>query len=316
MQRDLNKEAFLWYTMTSPEYLDRAHAKLTEAADYLRARIREHESITDYPPVAHWLGEMEKLESSYANARAMLEHGEQSAMDDWAGSLMNIPRGFAESSMDWMPMDQAAHFRKTLDRAYGIAAAYMDATTMSGLHCDDPDGDWRVDKDYGFPGADISLYWEDFEDVTTELPIYEVDEALSCRTGELVPWTGVWIPAGSPGTAALAFARQGQIMQPAYEVFLSKDDPEFEETRPVDVTWHPFRPTGRTLSVNDGGTGGGPLRVPAGKSATQSGYWFTPAREGSRRYFKLDETFPHIEGSSYGATFWQWSPDQSNPSLR
>ena len=58
-----------------------------------------------------------------------------------------------------------------------------------------------------------------------------------------------------------------------------------------------------------------PLRIPAGKPATQNGYWFTPAKQDSRRYFKQGDVFPDIEGSSYGATFWQWSPDQSAPSL-
>src|SRR5690606_4698970 len=118
-QRDLNKEAFLWYTITSPEYLDRSYAKLVEAADYLRAWIKEYEFILGYPPVPRWLGAMEELGASYANARATLAEGEHGPMGDWAGKLMNIPRGFAEGSMDWMPMEQADHFRETLDRAYG-----------------------------------------------------------------------------------------------------------------------------------------------------------------------------------------------------
>ena len=57
------------------------------------------------------------------------------------------------------------------------------------------------------------------------------------------------------------------------------------------------------------------LRIPAGNSVPRPGYWFTPAKQGSRRYFKRGDTFPVIEGSSYGATFWQWSSDQSLPSL-
>ncbi|SEL09659.1 hypothetical protein SAMN05216604_1711, partial [Pseudomonas agarici] len=31
--------------------------------------------------------------------------------------------------------------------------------------------------------------------------------------------------------------------------------------------------------------------------------------------FQQGATFPEIEGSDYGLTFWQWSPDQSNPTL-
>lgn len=56
-------------------------------------------------------------------------------------------------------------------------------------------------------------------------------------------------------------------------------------------------------------------RISAGKRVPTAGYWFTPAKTGSRHHFKQGDTFPEIEGSSYGATFWQWSPDQSDPHL-
>jgi len=314
MPRDLNKEAFLWHAMTSPEYLDRSFAKLSEAAEYLRQRIKEHEFINRYPPLPRWLQAMEALEESYGSARAMLVNGEYDQMRRWAGALKNIPRGFSESSMDWLPMDQQDQFKETLDRAYGIASSYMDATTMSGRHFRDIQSDWRLDHDAGFDGSSICFYWEDFKDHIWEIPEFRADTLLDCSTGELVPWTGVWIPVQGAGSAALAFARQGQIMQPAYEVFFEQTDPDFEQTRPIDVTWHPFRPTGRLLPVNGEATVD-PLRVAASKSATQTGWWFTPARQGSRRHFKQGDVFPDVEGSSYGATFWLWSPDQSHPKL-
>ncbi len=54
--------------------------------------------------------------------------------------------------------------------------------------------------------------------------------------------------------------------------------------------------------------------VPAGQSCPEAGWWFTPAQTNSRRYFKQGETMPSV-GSDYGLTFWQWSPDQSAPTL-
>lgn len=56
-------------------------------------------------------------------------------------------------------------------------------------------------------------------------------------------------------------------------------------------------------------------RIPAGKDCPRAGYWHTPAKQGSRHYFKQGDVFPQIEGSAYGATFWQWSPIQSDPKL-
>ncbi|WP_230969532.1 PoNe immunity protein domain-containing protein [Nitrogeniibacter aestuarii] len=72
------------------------------------------------------------------------------------------------------------------------------------------------------------------------------------------------------------------------------------------------------VRFSDGGTGGGASRsrpnVPAGQPCPETGWWFTPAKQGSRRYFKQGETMPDV-GGDYGAVFWQWSPDQSAPSL-
>ena len=56
-------------------------------------------------------------------------------------------------------------------------------------------------------------------------------------------------------------------------------------------------------------------RVPAGKPCPKTGWWQTPARANSRRYFKQGEVFPKIEVTDYGDTFWLWSSDQSAPKL-
>jgi hypothetical protein len=68
-------------------------------------------------------------------------------------------------------------------------------------------------------------------------------------------------------------------------------------------------------AVSDRGTP--PLRrpnVPAGSPCPESGWWFSPAQSGSRRYFKQGAVMPSL-GGDYGDTFWQWSPDQSAPTL-
>jgi hypothetical protein len=58
-----------------------------------------------------------------------------------------------------------------------------------------------------------------------------------------------------------------------------------------------------------------PSSVEAGQPCPRSGWWFTPAKANSRRHFKKGDVFPTIEGSDFGAIFWQWSPDQSSPKL-
>lgn len=48
----------------------------------------------------------------------------------------------------------------------------------------------------------------------------------------------------------------------------------------------------------------------AGSSCPRDGFWFTPARKGSRRYFKQGDVMLDT-GSDYGTTVWQWDDDQS-----
>lgn len=50
-------------------------------------------------------------------------------------------------------------------------------------------------------------------------------------------------------------------------------------------------------------------RVAAGSPCPQPGYYFTPAKADSRRYFDKKESMPHV-GGDYGETIWQWDIDQ------
>lgn len=53
------------------------------------------------------------------------------------------------------------------------------------------------------------------------------------------------------------------------------------------------------------------LGIHAGQACPESGYWFTPAKAGSRRHFKQGETMPDL-GTAWGSTIWQWD-DQQTP---
>lgn len=50
-------------------------------------------------------------------------------------------------------------------------------------------------------------------------------------------------------------------------------------------------------------------RFRAGDKCQSAGYYFTPARLDSRRWFAHDEAFPALD-SSYGQTIWQWDTQQ------
>ncbi|MFT4247070.1 MAG: hypothetical protein QM581_03400 [Pseudomonas sp.] len=314
MSRDLNKEAHLWYTITSPDYLQKAQEILRDAAAFLRTRAESHEFIMQYPPVPHWLGVMEYLIENFPNAKAMLMHGEYSTIIDWVRRMQDIPRSLSESEMGWLPREEEDELMSLLNSAYRVCSRFDSALTMSRYFSDDEiisgKADWKewYPEDHGYTGDSIVLLSELYP---LDGPEYMVDSSITCSTGQIVPWTGVWVPIDGMGTSALAFARQGQIMQPAYEIVSKDEETGYEEMRPVETTWYPVRPTGRLLSAIVQDT---PRRVPAGQSCPLTGWWYTPAKASSHRYFKQGEVFPKIEGSDYGETFRLWSQDQTSPS--
>ena len=61
-------------------------------------------------------------------------------------------------------------------------------------------------------------------------------------------------------------------------------------------------------------TGSAVSRCDANEPCPQAGFWFTPAKVGSRRYYKSGEVMPEV-GGDYGVTIWQWDQNQDPPKL-
>lgn len=55
-------------------------------------------------------------------------------------------------------------------------------------------------------------------------------------------------------------------------------------------------------------------RVADNQPCPRSGWWVSPAKATSRRYFEQGALMPSL-GSDYGLTIWQWDVDQSAPRL-
>ena len=105
--------------------------------------------------------------------------------------------------------------------------------------------------------------------------------------------------------APSAVSREGFEAHPCRWYFVEMVNDEYEE---IDGTYAGTRESQPSDLHRQ-------RRVAGGERVPQSGWWYTPAKEGSRRYFAKDAVFPVIEGSHYGETLWQWSPDQSSPKL-
>ena len=155
-------------------------------------------------------------------------------------------------------------------------------------------------------------------------PRYRLNSSVQVATGEPIPRNGIYLPDIDCSCASL-LAAGDKAPKARYLVRFDESVVEdgvgwqrvpVSEKRPA--TWTLIeRVPGETVPFEEGlGQVEAALtRVPAGKGCPRAGYWFTPAKQGSRRHFKQGDEFPEIEGSAYGATFWQWSPDQSDPKL-
>jgi hypothetical protein len=318
MHRNLSQEATLWYTLTSPDFFERAKLPLQTAIDLFAHAMQSEPAAAHYVPMPFLGNELNELLQVHSHAKSMLQHGDWAAVIAWQGHLEQLPRSFDERSLAWMG-SRANPFMQALDVANSVAYSMWRAVAMSQRFSssDYKNGskDWRVSqpKDIGIDGDGIARYYEEviFPALPDQIPEYKPDTSVSCETGQLVPWTGVWVPNTGMGSAALAFARKGvQIMQPAYEVASVDEDGFAESFNLVDCIWHPVKPTGSMiehplwaqLRANEGRSGG---RCESGNRCPREGTWLTPAAP-DKRHFKLGEVMPSV-GGDYGLTIWQWA---------
>lgn len=146
-------------------------------------------------------------------------------------------------------------------------------------------------------------------------PIYRLNPAVTTKSGDPVPQTGIYLPDVDDSSPQLLV--QGEETMIAY---VGYDPKRLQNVSEADAIWTLVE----RIADSGGVTGSGPQgensngkrrpNVPANTPCPEAGWWFTPAQANSRRYFKQGEVMPSV-GGDYGDTFWQWSPDQSAPTL-
>lgn len=108
------------------------------------------------------------------------------------------------------------------------------------------------------------------------------------------PYFGYW------AMCSAAFSYLYEIDDTSYqdELVYPKDLVEYARSKP-------------RASVADG-DGSMILRVPGGQSCPRSGMWFSPAKDGSQRFFERGDILPAFLDSDYGSTIWQWISTSSS----
>ena len=96
------------------------------------------------------------------------------------------------------------------------------------------------------------------------------------------------------GSSALAFSSFSE--RPCKWYFVERIEGEYDDEQAVPAN-----------SGNEAGATR--LRVEGGQQCPRDGWWFTPAKAGSRRHFQQGEVMPAFS-TDYGTTIWQWDEQQ------
>ena len=333
LNRNINLEAWTWYYLTSIEFAQAARDAMQEFLKYY-IEIAGLEDAWGTGRADQIAQAVARHVREYDAAIELMKHGDYYSIWEAGCSVRGTWSGISQSvlPLSWLDRDGNEEFGKQFGKASTFASAicriYNNAYT-AGQMAIDPDADPEIyNRDDGPIGADILLKLPSLKEhsgfdpaIPNPIPQYEVDYSRSCKTGETVPWTGVWYPETGLDRYSLAFAVKGQPMQPAYHLDQSSEefdalvgedyegDDGGDTISAVPTTWHPFIATAQPahVSANHGRLRGLPSEV-----VPQTGWWHTPALKGAQgfRYFEQGQRFPETRTTDYGGVIWGYDPDQ------
>ena len=331
--RNFDQDAWFLYETSSIPYYEQCARLCEEFAHFFNRLITGHD--------ARGMGKVDYWVSRYLthaeNIRRSIEliqlGGDYYPMHDFLEGPSSDFRGLIENAFGCETRDEWRPAFEPMSYACGTGSETLrNAYQDNGLHWLDRanipnDRRYLVDRDDSHKGdnADGIKFAVEYGVLTPPALFrkYTIDRSLTAKPGESCPRTGVWVPAqwadGNAGDFSLAFCMDGRPMQPAYrievEVSNASDDPDFPlirrslKTTALDTTWY-FVPNAAesttSAAVREAAQR---LRCEAGRPCPHEGFWFTPAKSDSRRFFKQGETMPAFT-TDYGATIWQWDERQ------
>jgi hypothetical protein len=229
------------------------------------------------------------------NGYIRISHGDLDAL----GMAGNVGTTFAGISRDYSADWMTKPFYDEFDRQWSNAsepASNIKFTALAQWCAGDLTTEY-TDHDRG--ALDAPLSW----------PQYRLNLNVRVKTDEKVPQDGIYLPDDERACA--------QLLIKGYEAWgaFVPRGPEIPLTLRRSTTW--------TLVERIADSGGGVpgatdpivagvrLRCDANQPCPREGYWFTPAKLGSRRRFKQGETMPEFK-ADYGLTIWQWDENQTD----
>jgi hypothetical protein len=322
--RNLSLEAAIWYFFTSNEFYEAAARECEGIVEWFGSlAVSRH--VAGFGRNGQIYDVFKKRANGFRRGSELARLGDYKLVWSMAGSIRGDMRGIMDQPLhSWMTNEEYYEFDNVRVSRLMRYARNMESALANAMVTDDaffnptPEYSGRNNDDDGYPGDSIVEAYEDYvvsdmssSNVKINEPIsdYVIDRSISCRTGDEVPWTGVWYPGTGLENHSLTFAIKGLRMQPAFRVIKTTDELSAEghpaflpETVAVATTWHPVVPRARQEESQH------ELRAKAGQPCPKAGIWQQVDADAGQRRHQAGETMANL-GSAYGLTVWRWISD-------
>jgi hypothetical protein len=323
--RNLHLEAAIWNLFTSTEFFEAAARECEETMEWF-GTLAISRQVASFGRNNQIFDAFKTLARDFRRGAELARLGDYQLIWDTARCLNGDVRGMMEQPLhSWMTEAEYqvfSHVRisRLLTYAGKIERALNNAMVKGeSFFNPNPDCPERRDDDDGFPGDDIVcrynsyINWNHgrpFPKLLDPLAAYVIDTSIACRTGDEVPWTGVWYPNSGLDKYSLTFAIKGLRMQPAFRITKTKEELKGEgvlfptaETVAVAATWHPVIISGRQAEPDK------ELWAKAGESCPKAGMWQPTDPGAPQRRYEAGETMTQLQ-SAHGLTVWRWAADR------
>jgi len=322
--RNLSLEAAIWYFFTSNEFYESAARECDGIVEWFGSlAVSRHAAGFGRNGQIYDL--FKKRANDFRTGAELARLGDYKLVWSMAGSIRGDMRGIMEQPLhSWMTEKEYYEFENVRVSRLMAYARNIESSLANAMVTDDaffnPTSEYsgRNNDDDGYPGDSIVEVYEDYvvsdmtsSNVKINEPIsdYVIDRSLGCRTGNEVPWTGVWYPDTGLENHSLTFAIKGLRMQPAFRVVKTTDELSAEghpaflpETVALATTWHPVVPRARQEESQH------ELRAKAGQPCPKAGVWQQVDADSVQRRYQAGEMMANL-GSAYGLTVWCWVSD-------
>ena len=324
--RNIHLESAIWNLFSSGEFFEAAARECEQTMAWF-GTLAISRQVANFGRNNQIFDTFKTLALDFRRGAELAALGDYRSIWETARCVRGDARGMMEQPLhSWMTEAEYREFSGVrLTRLLTYASQITRALSNAFVGADsffDPDPEWPEgsNDDSGFPGDRLVKAYRSyttlhddgsFQTFPDPLPEYVIDWPVACRTGDEVPWTGVWYPSVGLEGHSLTFAIKGLRMQPAYRVTKTIEERKREsggavfsspETVAVATIWHPVIPSGRPAATDD------ELRAKAGEPCPKSGVWQPMDVGALPRTYHVGQTMANL-GSAYGLTVWRWMAD-------